>query len=208
MLKTAIRRLRQHFRKQRYRKIEQTMFATHPDGFVMSIGGGPASFFASLYPQQEQIVLIEINEQLAQKAKRDKPKLNVIVADGEALPLANRAMALTICNSVIEHVENPRELAVEIQRTSRSYFLQTPNGRFPLETHAYIGIPFYNQLKWPLLQKTICRLLGANYDYIKSVNYLSPAQLQQFFPKAIHTFEPFLGQKKSFYIYENHRDTA
>lgn len=208
MLKTLIRGLRQHFRKQRYEKIKQTMFVQTLDSFVMDLGGGPASFFASLYPQTDKIILIEINERLAKKAKQNKPKVNVIVANGEALPLANRAVALTICNSVIEHVENPRELAIEIQRTSRSYFVQTPNGRFPLETHSYIGIPFYNHIKWPPLQKAICRLLGANYDYITSVNYLSPAQLQHFFPNATHTYEPFLGQKKSFYIYENHRDAA
>lgn len=208
MLKRLIRHLREHFRQQRYEKIKQAMLATTPKGFVMDLGGGPASFFASLYPQQEKIVLIEINEEIARKAQQNRPKLNVIVADGEALPFANQAVALTVCNSVIEHVDNPHELAMEIQRASRTYFLQTPNGRFPLETHSYIAIPFYNHLKWQPLQKAICRLLGANFDYIRSVNYLSPTQLQQFFPKATHTFEPFLGQQKSFYVYENQRDKA
>ena len=133
------------------------------DGFVLDLGGGPASFFAAMFPRPEQIILLDIAYNAAHQAKQKQPSLHVIVADGDRLPLGDDSIEMTVCNSVIDHVADPDALAAEIHRVSQSYFLQTPNGSFPLETHSFIAIPFYNFIPWVWLRRFGCKLFGANF---------------------------------------------
>jgi len=174
-------------------------------GFILDLGGGPASFFAEKFPKREQVILVDIDYRLALKAKTKQANLNVLVADGGNLPFANQGIALTICNSVIEHVDRPDKLATEIQRVSKAYFLQTPNGRFPFETHSFIAIPFYNFIPWAWLKKRLCQLFGASFEYVSSVHYVPEQELRHLFPKAQLSYEKFLGLHKSFYIQWNTR---
>jgi SAM-dependent methyltransferase len=201
MIRSLVARLRQRFRRIRYQTIHR-LLAHDPSapGFVLDLGGGPASFFAALYPRPENIILAEVEEALARKAAQRLPELNVVVADGERLPFGSAAIQTTICNSVIEHVANPDRLAAEINRVSRNFFLQTPNGRFPVETHSFIGIPFYNQLPGTTIKRMLCALFRGNFDYIRSVRYLPEARLKALFPAATLQYEKSLGLKKSFYL--------
>lgn len=169
-------------------------------GLILDLGGGPASFFAEQYQHPENVVLVEIMPEAAFLAKTKFTELNVVIANAENLPLASNGIALTVCNSVIEHVKKPDRLAIETQRVSQNYFLQTPNGKFPLETHSFIAIPFFNWLPSISAKKLACTLFRGNYDYIKSVQYVSENRLRELFPKAAITYERFLGFKKSFYV--------
>ncbi|WP_420630009.1 class I SAM-dependent methyltransferase [Candidatus Leptofilum sp.] len=202
MVKKLFRKLRSRFRQKRYAVIIDQMQLEKVSGFVLDLGGGPASFFAEKYPKQEEVILVEIKPDAAYRAKAKIPDINVIIADAENLPLANKSVALTVCNSVIEHVADPDALAAETQRVSKNFFLQTPNGHFPLETHSYIAIPFFNWLPGPTAKKAACALFGANFEYVQSVRYLSEARLRKLFPNATIAYERFLLMKKSFYLYE------
>ena len=199
-MKRIFRSLRQQFRLKRYNYIEDQIRVEETDGLVLDLGGGPASFFSEIFPRPQQILLVDILLDKAVEAKERKPELNVIVADASYLPLAKRSIDITISNSVIEHVDNPERMALEIERVSQNYFLQTPNGDFPLETHSFIALPFYNYLKWEFLKKSVCKVVGANYKYISTVRYLSEQQLRNLFPNAVVSYEKFLGLKKSFYV--------
>lgn len=133
-------------------------------------------------------------------ARRVNLQLQCVVADGEHLPFKDGAFACIFCNSVIEHVANPDLLAQEIQRTGYRFFVQTPNGDFPLETHSTIPIPFYQAL--PVrLKYFLCKLLGASFNYIESVTYVKESQLRQLFPSAQIEYERWFDQVKSFYVY-------
>jgi SAM-dependent methyltransferase len=176
--------LRQHSRQKRYLKIQELMKPEHLSGFILDLGGGPASFFAALFPEQSRVILVDISYDEVLIAKQRYPLLSVIVADGKHLPLADRSIDLTVCNSVIEHVDDPKALAIEIRRVSRNYFLQTPHGGFPLETHSFIPIPFYGFLPWELLRRFACKLFGARFEYLQSVRYLSEVELRCLFPEA------------------------
>ncbi len=201
MIRNLITKLRHHFRSIRYNSLSDLLdLAEYSQGYIIDLGGGPASFFAALYPNPQAIILIELEYDLAQKAKKRLPDLNVIVADGEKLPFARQSVSATICNSVIEHVNMPSNLANEIQRVSQRFFVQTPNVRFPVETHSYIAIPLYNQIPWIRLRRLLCYLFGGNYDYISSVYYLSEKELRRLFPQANLYYEKSLGLKKSFYL--------
>ncbi|UCC62001.1 MAG: class I SAM-dependent methyltransferase [Anaerolineae bacterium] len=170
-------------------------------GFVLDLGGGSAGFFAAVYHKPDRIILLDVDFNLVREAKQRYPVLHFIVADGERLPVASSSMGMTVCNSVIEHVDDPDALAVEIRRVSQSYFLQTPNENFPLEMHSFVAIPFYHLIPWMWLRRFVCKIVGADYEYVSGVRYLSEQRLKQLFPEAAIAYEIFLSWKKSFYIY-------
>jgi hypothetical protein len=197
--------MRHGFRQKRYRLIQaltgvESRLAGPQAGFVLDLGGGPASFFAAMYPHAERLLLIDVDHDLARQA-REKTGAHVLVADGQALPLASGSIDTIICNSVLEHVQDPWALASEIRRTARNYFVQTPNGRFPLETHSFVAIPFYSLIPWASVRQLLCRLLGANYGYVCEVCYVNQASLQSMFPEATIAHERVWGMVKSFYVY-------
>ena len=142
MLHRAFDSLRRRLRRKRYQRLSSTMRIEALAGFIVDLGGGPASFFAAMFPRSEQVILVDIDYNRAQRAKRKRPALRVIVADGERIPLADRSVDLTVCNSVIEHGDDPDALVAEIRCVSRSTFVQTLNGGFPLEAHSFIGYTF------------------------------------------------------------------
>lgn len=206
IIKKIFSSLRQYFRQKRYLKIKSIARVESLRGFILDLGGGPASFFAAKFPRPEQVILLEINHNEAYQARQKQPMLHVIIADGECLPIASYSIDMTISNSVIEHVNNPTALAKEIQRVSKRYFLQTPNGDFPLETHSFVAIPFYNFIHWKWLQRLVCRLFGANFEYVNSVRYLPEQRLKSLFLDASISYERVLGFKKSFYVYHFNKD--
>jgi ubiquinone/menaquinone biosynthesis C-methylase UbiE len=171
------------------------------DGFILDLGGGPASFFAAMFPDPTRIILVDIDYKKAALARKNQPRIGVVAGDAERLPFAGGAMHFTVSNSVIEHVSDPDAMASEIRRVSRGYFLQTPNGAFPVETHSFIPIPFYNLIPIRWIKKLLCALFRANFDYISTVKYLSEQKLEMFFPEAMLLYEKVLGLKKSFYVY-------
>jgi SAM-dependent methyltransferase len=199
--------LRQHYRRNRYQQINAIMQSNQPSGFILDLGGGPASFFATMFPDSKQVILIDIDYALARQAKQKYPDLHVIVADGAKLPLAGGTLYMTICNSVIEHVDDPDGLAAEICRVSQRYFVQTPNSKFPIETHSFVGIPFYSFVPWQGLQRLLCKIFGANFEYVGSVRYLTEQKLRTLFPEAMFTSEKVFGMTKSFYVYKSDRNS-
>ena len=201
MIRKAFDLLRQRFRQRRYLQIRDLMGIGNFTGFILDLGGGPASFFATMFPRPERVILLDVNYDLASHAKQRQPALHAIVADGRRLPLADCSIDMTICNSVIEHVTTPGALASEIRRVSPSYFLQTPDGNFPLETHSFIAIPFYNFIPWIWLRRFVCKVFGANFEYVNDVRYLTESKLKLLFPEATIAYEKVLGLKKSFYVY-------
>jgi SAM-dependent methyltransferase len=200
MIRQLFIRLRRSFRLKRYGVIDATMDLKHQQGLVLDLGGGPASFFAALFPRPEQIILLDLLFDGVAAGKRRYPAINAVVANAEQLPFRDNTIALSVCNSVIEHVDNAPALASEIRRVSQAYFLQTPNGRFPVETHSMIGIPFYHSIPWAWARALICRVFRSNFDYIETVSYCSEEQLRAFFPEASLVYERALGLKKSFYV--------
>jgi len=72
--------LRQHSRQKRYLKIQELMKPEHLSGFILDLGGGPASFFAALFPEQSRVILVDISYDEVLIAKQRYPLLSVIVA--------------------------------------------------------------------------------------------------------------------------------
>lgn len=64
----------------------------------------------------------------------------------EAIPFGDGEFDLVYCSSVIEHVPRERraQLASEIKRVGRGFFVQTPAWEFPIEPHSLL--PFAHRL--------------------------------------------------------------
>jgi len=135
-------------------------------------------------------------------------------ADGRRLPFADGAFDAVFCNSVIEHLGTPeaqRELAAEIRRAARSYFVQTPSRRFPVETHFVTlflhWFPKRVQKKWMLrlsLAGTEGRLPREAFEpFLDNLLLLNSSEMQALFPEAELRVERFLGLEKSLTVYSS-----
>jgi len=134
---------------------------------------------------------------------RHEDWLTVQLYDGKRLPLEDKEADFVVCNSVIEHVppEQRENLAREIRRVGRTYFVQTPSRRFPLELH--FGLPFVHWLPRPLARE-IVRVSPFNLlskvnvrNYFDETHLLPKKELQGYFPRAEIRTETFVGLPKS-----------
>jgi ubiquinone/menaquinone biosynthesis C-methylase UbiE len=168
----------------------------------LDLGGGQGSYLLShlelIADNAPRIILLDLGEAELRDAQARYPHIRCVCADGEHLPFRDTAFDLIFCNSVIEHVARPAEFAAEIRRTGRRFFVQTPNGNFPLESHSQLPLPFFRWLPGAL-QRGVCRVVGAPYEYIAAVHYLREEQLKAYFPDAELVRERAWGLTKSFY---------
>jgi hypothetical protein len=123
------------FRPKRLRALYQGMSLAR-DSHVLDVGGTLQfwEFAASLGYSVPKVTIVNVGPPL-----RPPPfGIKWIVSDGRRLPLRDATFDVVIANSVIEHVgvrDNQAAFAREVRRVGRRYFVQTPDRRFPVETH-------------------------------------------------------------------------
>ena len=192
------------FRHRRFDFFWQTLGRHVGTRWWLDLGGGPGSYLLSELDASAhsgpRVILLDMGEAELLDARKRFPQVQCVRADGEYLPFRDGAFNLVFCNSVIEHVPNPDALAGEIRGTGRRFFVQTPNGNFPLESHSHVPLPFFRWLPRPL-QRLMCRLAGADWDYLMSVHYLNERDLQNYFPGARMVRERAFGLTKSYYLF-------
>ena len=54
----------------------------------------------------------------------------------------------------------------------------------------------------------MCKIFGANFEYVSSAHYLPEQRLKLLFPEATITYEKVLGLKKSFCVYDLNRNAC
>lgn len=191
------------FRRRRFDFFWENLGRHVSTRWWLDLGGGPGSYLLSelnaLGQNAPRVILLDVGEAELLDARRRFPQMQCVRADGEHLPFRNEAFHLVFCNSVLEHVARPRILAAEMRRTGRCFFVQTPNGDFPLESHSHVPLPFFWQIP-RALQRVLCRFVGAQWDYLMSVHYLTPQELREYFPGAQLIRERAFGLTKSFYL--------
>ncbi len=120
-----------HFRTRR-----MSLFAEHfrlsPQTRVLDVGGGPFNWRLLPVVQRPQVTFLNI------RAPHGPVSDPWLVADGGHLPFATGAFDIVYSNSVIEHLgswDSQQRFADECARVGHSYYVQTPNRRFPIEPH-------------------------------------------------------------------------
>ncbi len=141
---------------------------------------------------------------------------NVIVKRGNALDLSefdDASFDFAYSNSVIEHLfslENQAQMAREVQRVAKAFWVQTPNFWFPIEPHFLV--PCWQWLprraRIAMLMKYRCGWRGPIPDraaaeaLVDEVRLMSADELTRLFPTAKLWREKFFGLTKSLVVYQ------
>jgi len=140
------------------------------------------------------------------------PYLTSIVGDARNLDMKDNSFDIVFSNSVIEHVgghQDQMQMAKEVHRVGRCYFVQTPNKYFPLEPHFLF--PFFQFLP---IRLRVFLLRNFNLGWFKrtpnaqeareaveSIRLLTKREFAALFPDALIYEEKILWMTKSFVAY-------
>ncbi len=154
------------------------------------------------------IVLLNITQMFV-----SLPNFTSVVGDARnMLNYKNGEFDVVFSNSVIEHVgdyKQQTQMADEVRRVGKRYFVQTPNKFFPLEPHFLF--PYFQLLPF-MVQMFLVRHFDIGWykkmpDYqqaselIHSHRLLTEKELLQLFPQSKIYREKFFGLTKSFIVY-------
>jgi hypothetical protein len=189
------------FRKRRM-QLFYRRFKITPQTRVLDLGG--REFNWTLMPFIPHVTIV--NRIL--EGKRSG-KIVWIIGDVRELPFADKAFEIVYSNSVIEHlgaVADQRRFADECRRVGRSYYIQTPNRRFPIEPH--LLTPFIHWLPIKLQARLLRNFTvwgwitrpdaAACAHFLNTTRMLSRTELKAHFPDAEIWTERFLWLAKSF----------
>ena len=154
-----------------------------PDDSFLDVGGGLGFVgeFLSVYQHFTAVQIVNLRPQPIDDERLKHVRCDL--ADGCALPFADRSFDWVFSNAVIEHVwgrERQKKFAQEIRRVARKgYFVATPNRYFPVDPHTLL--PFYQFLS-PEWQSRICRFSPGYLRTYEPIDLLSTADLEELFP--------------------------
>ena len=200
-----LQRIFRYFRLKRMRLFEQA-FPITSETRVLDVGGSPEIWeFAKVRPR---LTILNLEAALPREAAGTA----LVAGDGCFLPFRDGAFDIVFSNSVIEHVgdrEAQQAFAREIVRVGRSYWVQTPNRRFPFELHLMLPLVHFLPKRiqqaivsrftvWQLLVSPGERDRRAFLDhYLSQVLLLDRAALASLFPQSRILAERSFGLRKS-----------
>lgn len=182
---------------------------------ILDVGGTEAIWYKEGFCDPNMIDLVKIT--ILNKREVPVNHANIKAMAGDARDMKefkDGEFDIVFSNSVIEHVgayEDQIQMAKEIKRVGKKYFVQTPNLYFPIEPHFLF--PFFQffplQIKvWILTHIPIGRRSKRIIDREQAkqianrVKLLSKKEVQKLFPEASIFEEKFFGLTKSLAAYE------
>jgi len=198
-IRDVTRPFRIYFRRNRMREFLRWM-AVSDCMTIIDVGGTP--FVWQLTDLDPSVTIVNLKAPWPIEGRR------VVQASGLALPFRDRSFDVCFSNSVIEHVGDARaraDFAREVRRVAKRYWVQTPNRRFPLETHFVClflhWLPFHMTRRlvrhfslWGWLTKPS----QVDVDKaLRTLTLLDEREMRDLFPDAEIVKERFLGMVKS-----------
>jgi len=167
---------------------------------IIDVGGTP--FMWHLTERAPSVTIVNLKAPWPIEGSR------VVLASGLALPFQDRSFDVCFSNSVIEHVGDARaraNFAREVRRVAKRYWVQTPNRRFPLETHFVClflhWLPFHmtrHLIRHISLWGWLTRASQVDIDEaLRTLTLLDEREMRELFPDAKIVKERFLGMVKS-----------
>jgi SAM-dependent methyltransferase len=90
------------------------------DERVLDVGAGTGAFAFAVASRVREVVAVEPNEELAERARRDAPpNVEVVVGDGEHLQLEPFSFDVSGCLRVLHHTRRPELMVAELARMTR-----------------------------------------------------------------------------------------
>ena len=193
-----------YFRSKRMQLMKQTMHLD-PEQMILDVGGAHR-YWEGMECQNKVTCL---NIRIPKLAEELPQQFKYVQADARYLPFGDFMFDIVFSNSVIEHLhhfEDQKQFAAEIKRVGKSYWVQTPNRRFPIEPH-YVGLFIHYLPK--RIQRHLVRwftiwglFVRPSKDQINSlvaeVRLMTEREMRMLFPDAQIHAERFFGLKKSF----------
>ncbi len=197
--------LSRYFRRRRMERFAREFHVT-ADTRILDVGGSPD--YWRMLPTPPRVTLLNMP-----RAREELDSaLHWVAGDGRSLPFRDASFEIVFSNSVIEHVgdaASQRQFAREVSRVGRSYWVQTPNRRFPVESH--LLTPFIHLLPRSWQRAIVPRftvwsaLARVSPDrrrfylehYLNDIRLLTPREMQTLFPDSRVIRERFLGLTKS-----------
>jgi len=195
------------FRRSRGRIFEQFLGSFEGTINILDLGGEENFWIQSNLSSIPNIQVTLLN---VRKEPTTLNNFSSIAGDARDLSqFKDQSFDVVFSNSVIEHVGDltrQTQMAQEIVRVGRAYFVQTPNRYFPIEPHFLF--PFFWHLPESVRVFLAIRIgLGwyprqpnANTarEFLRNFTLLSEPQFRRLFPSAEIQKERFLGLTKSF----------
>ena len=106
-------------------------------GEVNPRGGSDLQLIDS-YPWKKNLSSINLSCEHVSRIKKHYPKVDARVGDALCLPWPDKYFDVVYSNAVIEHVgdfEKQIQMATEIMRVGKRWFVTTPNRWYPFEFH-------------------------------------------------------------------------
>jgi SAM-dependent methyltransferase len=191
--------LRNGFRRKRLAAFV-VQLRVGPNDRILDLGGSPSTWEGS--GLEGQVTLLNL------EPVGDLPA-GMEYRQGDACDLSflvDQAFDVVFSNSVIEHVGDPSrqmQMAHEVRRVGRSYWVQTPNRYFPLELHfLFPGFQFLPRvlqervaMSWPF---SFPKLLGIDpLGELANLRLVGYREMTAYFPEALVVREKVAGLTKS-----------
>jgi SAM-dependent methyltransferase len=165
-----------------------------PSPNVLDLGGqiDSVSPLLRVLPEGASVTVLNLAVEHLDRIRRIHPGMRVVAGDGCRLPFPDGSFDLVYCNAVIEHLRSAEaqfQMAREIQRIGRAWFVTTPNRWFPFEFHT--RLPLVSWLPASLMHRAahVC-----SYDHMRQryatgidqseLRLLSARPLRRMFPTA------------------------
>lgn len=175
---------------------------------ILDVGGTPHywQMVGGAVSRQHDIVLVNMEETGTSPKKWNGAS---VVANALQLPFGDQSFDIVFSNSVIEHVGSraaQMQMAKEVRRVGRRYFVQTPNRWFPMEPHCHWPVVHYFPRP---VRAVFVRYFDLNYfpkvdtyrDAITAADttiLMTGGDMRECFPEAKLVRERFLGMTKSY----------
>ncbi len=196
-------------RKKRTAFFEKLLVPLERPIQVLDLGGTELFWKMIDLTGNDEIIISLLN---LEKTSTSLPNCRSIIGDARRLDFENDSFDVVFSNSVIEHVgnyEDQRQMAEEVCRVGKRYFVQTPNRYFPIEPH--FVLPFFQflpiGLKIGLIRKFNLGWFSRTPNYtsarqiVESIRLLDRREFIQLFPVAKIYEEKIFGLTKSFIAY-------
>jgi ubiquinone/menaquinone biosynthesis C-methylase UbiE len=176
---------------------------------VLDVGGTELYWKMMNFDGKDEIRILLLN---LEKVITSLPNCTSISGDARHLDFENGSFDVVFSNSVIEHVgnyEDQFQMASEVCRVGKRYFVQTPNKYFPIEPH--FAFPLFQFLPimfraWLLMNFNLGWFpktpnVNKAKQIIESIRLIDKREFIQLFPKATIYEEKIFGFTKSLIAY-------
>ena len=197
------------FRRKRFAFFQSLLSHLERPVRILDVGGTETYWKMMELNAGDQVFITLLN--LSQN-EVSLPNVTSIAGDARAILAKDASFDVVFSNSVIEHVgtyQDRIQMAKEVRRVGKRYFVQTPNKYFPLEPHFLFPLFQFLPINIRVLLLQNFRLgwfsktpdKAKAREIVESIRLLDKREFISLFPNAELYEEKIFGMTKSFVVY-------